>query len=441
MATRIPRRFRQLISLFSLLFGLIGASGSQAQSYQFFRVLGPGGQQSNVPIGQVALAGNGQVLAFNNASGGVFGGGASGAQLVALDLVSASFSLASTTAGGAPSANATAADRPALSADGRYIAFETNSATWTGGLAGVHLVRIDRQSREARLLNLTTAGSLPGATLSALGGLSADGRFAVFTSAAAQLVSGDPGNSNNSVFVRDAELGLSERIDLAVGGGAGNGGSFGELPSISADGRYVAFASTATNLVSPPPANIGTQRIWLRDRLTQSTRLLSVGPGGVDLTGAGNAALSADGRLLVFRSNAVASGTSQLWVRRLADSAAIEVPAASGGGRCDAARISNSGLVIARCRQSQPGLPSQVYAWSLQQPTQPLALLSGSDAGNTVPGNGASGASLALSADGRVIAFESDATDLVSGDSNAATDVFVYLDPSALDALFADGFE
>lgn len=441
MKRSVCRPFRRPLGLLALSIGLVCGSPAHAQSYEFFRVLGPGGQQSNVPIRQVALAGSGQVMAFNNASGGVFGGGASGAQLVALDLVTASFSLATTTAGGAPSANATAADRPALSADGRYIAFETNSATWTGGLAGVHLVRIDRHSREARLLNLTTLGSLPGATLSSLGGLSADGRFAVFVSAAAQLVSGDPGNNSNSVFVRDAELGISERIDLAVGGGAGNGGSFGELPSISADGRYVAFASTATNLVSLPPTTTGTLRIWLRDRLTQSTRLLSVGPGGVDLTGAGNAALSADGRLLVFRSNAAASGTSQLWVRRLADSAAIAVPAASGGGRCDVARISNSGLVVAQCRQSQPGLPSQVYAWSLQQPTQPLALLSGSDAGNTVPGNGTSGASLALSADGRVIAFESDATDLVGDDSNAATDLFVYLDPSVLDALFADGFE
>jgi hypothetical protein len=150
--------------------------------------------------------------------------------------------------------------------------------------------------------------------------------------------------------------------------------------------------------------------------------------------------ISPDGSLVVFGSAAGSASATQLWVRRLNQPAAVAVPAAAGMGICDSAQISNTGLVIAQCRRGV-GQPAQAYAWSLAQPALPPELISGSDAGNTVPGNGTSGVRVAISRDAAVFAFDSLASDLVTGDTNNASDVFVYALPAVLEGLFADGFE
>lgn len=427
-----------------LALSIAGLSAAQAQSFAFFRVEGPpavpggAGVQASNGTAQPSLSLDGRTLVFRVGSGSNLAGGAGGAQVLALSLSSGEIALVSTTAGGAASANGTVNDFPVASADGRFVAFETTSPTYTGGVAGVHVVRIDRSTRVAALVNVTSGGGLQAATTSRVGGISGDGRFVVFTSNAAGLVAGDPGLSTNAVFVRDVVAGTTQRIDVTPSGGPGNGGAFGERPTISRDGRFVAFASSASNLLGTPLS--GSQRIYLRDRQTGTTTQASVGPGGADLSGAGNPAISPDGTLVVFGSSAGGGSATQLWVRRLAQPAAVAVPAAAGMGICDTARISDAALVVAQCRRNG-GLPAQAYLWSLAQPATPPELISGSDAGNTVPGNGIAGARVAISADARVFAFDADASDLVVGDSNNATDSFVYAEVSIIDTLFADGFE
>lgn len=433
---------RQPLVCLALL--IAGASCAEAQSFAFFRVEGPPaspggpGVQANGGTAQPALSLDGRTLVFRVGSGSNLSGGASGVQVLALALSSGEISLVSSTAAGAASANGTTNDFPVASADGRYVAFETTSATYTGGAAGVHVVRIDRSTRQAALVNVTAAGSLPAGTTSRIGGISGDGRFVVFTSNAAGLVAGDPGTSTNGVFVRDLVAGTTQRIDLTPAGAPGNGGAFGERPTISRDGRFVAFASSAGNLLGTPLS--GSQRIYLRDRQSGTTVQASVGPGGADLSGARNPVISADGSSVVFGSGGTGATATQLWVRRLAQPAAVAVPAADGMGICDSARTSDGGLVVAQCRRDV-GQPAQAYAWSLAQPATPPELISGSDAGNTIPGNGIAGARVSVSADGRVFAFDADASDLIAGDSNNATDSFVYAELAILDTLFVDGFE
>ncbi|MFJ8623943.1 TolB family protein [Kitasatospora sp. NPDC093550] len=136
---------------------------------------------------------------------------------------------------------------------------------------------------------------------SAAGGLSADGRFAVFTSDAANLVPGDT-NGKSDVFVRDLWTGRTERVDTGPDHAQADGDSF--EATISGNGRYVAFSSSATNLA--PGANLGAEDVYVHDRWTGETRLVSTGkaPGAPQTQKvSGHPSISWDGRSIAYQSN------------------------------------------------------------------------------------------------------------------------------------------
>jgi hypothetical protein len=122
--------------------------------------------------------------------------------------------------------------------------------------------------------------------------LSADGRFVAFDSFATNLVPGDT-NNRRDVFVRDRQGGTTRRVSLGSGGAQGNGDSV--LPSISAGGRFVAFISGATNLV--PGDTNGFIDVFVRDRQAGTTERVSLGPDGVQGNGG-------DSRFVAFTSGA-----------------------------------------------------------------------------------------------------------------------------------------
>src|SRR6185295_7492640 len=130
--------------------------------------------------------------------------------------------------------------------------------------------------------------------------ISADGRFVVFESEATNLVGGDTNNLRD-IFVRDRQLGVTERVDVPTGGGEADATSY--TPSISADGRFVSFGSLATDLVGGDTN--GTGDVFLRDRQIGTTARVSVDSAGAQ----GNfvsddPVISADGRYVAFRSYA-----------------------------------------------------------------------------------------------------------------------------------------
>ncbi|MEG4625606.1 hypothetical protein Q5691_15130 [Microcoleus sp. w1-18aA5] len=150
-----------------------------------------------------------------------------------------------------------------------------------------------------------------GPSVSSYPSISSDGRFVVFGSPASNLVPGDT-NASSDVFVRDTLANTTTRVSVDSAGNQGN--NLSTEPSISANGRFVTFWSNATNLV--PGDTNNTNDIFVRDSLTDTTTRVSVDSAGNQGNKySGNPSISADGRFVAFHSratNLVSCSTSKL---------------------------------------------------------------------------------------------------------------------------------
>jgi Tol biopolymer transport system component len=188
-----------------------------------------------------------------------------------------------------------------VSADGRYVVFEATAGNLvlddTNGVADIFV--------RDRLLNITTRVSVndlgwQANNASTSPRISGDGRYVAFISLANNLVGTDT-NSTADVFVRDRLLGTTRRVSVATGGTQSNGSS--GSPAISADGRYVAFTSWANNLVSGD-TNTRTD-IFVHDRVLGATSRVSVnGAGAQGDADSDVPSLSGDGRYVAYASAA-----------------------------------------------------------------------------------------------------------------------------------------
>ena len=144
--------------------------------------------------------------------------------------------------------------------------------------------------------------------------LSADGRYVAFTSTASNLVPADT-NGVTDIFIYDRVTGQTTRESVGAGGVEANGASF--LPSISATGRYVVFGSSATNLVPGTSLSRGI-RVFVRDRQLGLTTRGDVTTEGVDIQGSEGPAISGDGRYVAvsgFATNPVVGSCRAVFVR------------------------------------------------------------------------------------------------------------------------------
>lgn len=262
--------------------------------------------------------------------------------------------------------------------------------------------------------------------------ISSDGRFVAFRSVANNLVPSDF-NGKPDVFVRDRQTARTERVSVATDGNEANGGSY--TAAISGDGRFVAFASHATNLV--PGDTNGRDDIFVRDRQMGTTERVNLGPNGVQADMVSDyPAISSDGRFVSFLSLAFSlipgdnNGQYDVFVRDRRTGTTARVSDGPGGvqgnGTCGGSAISAEGQYVAfDCLASNlvagdNNDASDVFVH--EQRTATTRLLSRSTGGQQ--GNGDS-FSPAISAAGRFVAFASNATNLVSGDNNGQVDVFL----------------
>ena len=202
------------------------------------------------------------------------------------------------------------ANYPQISADGRFIAFYSSSDdlvpddTNQSGDVFVH----DRQTGTTELVSVSSTGiqgnDISGVMLSSTAleiSISDDGRFVVFTSSATNFYDNDT-NSNNDIFVRDRQAGTTEIVSVSSDGVQGNLSS--ESPSISADGRYVLFTSISNNLVTDNTSD--HTNVYIRDRQSGTTHLVSTPSLWAPDSGAAyQGSISADGTTVVLTSFAV----------------------------------------------------------------------------------------------------------------------------------------
>jgi Tol biopolymer transport system component len=197
-------------------------------------------------------------------------------------------------------------DEPSISADGRYIAFSSEADNLsdddTDNRQDVFLR--DTQADTTTLISRASGEGAGGDADSREPSISADGRYVAFASNAENLISGDD-NNDTDVYVRDTQTGattLVSRQSAADGGALTDRGAY--EPSISADGRYVAFYSEADNLSSIDDDEVSD--VFVRDIQSETTTLVSrqaaADGGGAADDNSNEPSISADGRYVAFRS-------------------------------------------------------------------------------------------------------------------------------------------
>jgi len=328
---------------------------------------------------------------------------------------------------------------PVVSGDGQVVAFGSNA---------VNIVRQDFNNvYDTFVRDLSTGVSTrvsvatdgtPANAASYGAALSYDGRFVAFYSAARNLVPGDTNNASD-VFVHDRQTGTTSRVSVATDGTEANGPS--QNPQLSADGRWVTFSTTATNLA---PGAVGSKsKVLLHNRETATTTEVSVLPDGTSGTEDSRLpSISADGRYVGFISSDRQIVPSP---RFIAMNAYVRDMQSGTTVRVNATSQSSLGYAIPKVGTPVLVSPDGRYAtfftdtamvpedtnraadaYRIELATGSVTRVSVGAEG--VQGDKASGLTITgapMSADGRYVAFDSEATNLVPGDTNGVRDIFV----------------
>ncbi len=379
--------------------------------------------------------------------------------------------------------------KASISGDGRWVAFETTAPNVAGvTTAGTFNVFVwDRTAGSTTLVSAGVDGS--SANGDSWGpSISTDGRWIAFQSGASNLVHGDVDGAND-VFVWDGLTGVTSLVTVRMDGSPSNGHSFS--PSVSADGRWIAYQSTATNLADGNAYGNGV--IYLTDRTTGATTLVSAAAdGGSADESSQNPSISADGRWVAYESKAsnLATGDMDdkwdvfLWSRETGKTTFVSATgtgstfdnfgasALSDDGRSltytagiwddvfghhdvfSWDRVTGATSLVSAGLDHEPLIASS-FGSTISADGRWIAFTSGQQgpgyeewsqvfvtdrvAGRTsVVSVGLGGAqanyfsqSASISADGRWIAFASVASNLVEGDTDGAEDWFVARNPLA----------
>jgi Tol biopolymer transport system component len=281
-----------------------------------------------------------------------------------------------------------------ISAEGRYVLFESRATTLVSGFGSASFPQVYRKDLATGALDavsVTLTGGTPGAACQ-YSALSADGRYAVFGSGASNLIAGDT-NGKVDVFRRDILAGTTVRVPSGLQGEEPDDGS--ARPSLSQDGSFVAYLSSASNLVAGDTN--GALDVFITEVATGTTSRANVSSiGGLQTQGVENfipPAISADGRRVVF-----ASTSPELVPGETGFFQDIFMHDRIGGSTL---RVSNAYVGSQGNSDSpEPGFGSSA-----------TFLLSGRPIG--------------MSGDARFVVFPSVAWNLVVGDSNGVRDIFV----------------
>ena len=319
--------------------------------------------------------------------------------------------------------------------DGRYIIFssdatnlvpnDTNNSTDT--------FIYDRTNQTVELINIAPNNTEADAPVS-IGSISGNSRYITFASNASNLVANDT-NEQRDIFVYDRIEKTTERISVASDGTQAN--DLNLFNAISDDGRYVAFESMASNLVANDTN--GQRDIFIRDRIEKTTERINVTSDGTQANNHGSLhSISDDGRYITYCSNAnnlVANdtnGQSDVFVYDRVEKTTERISVASDGTQANGyshfGSISGDGRYVAfesaanNLVANDTNGQRDVFVYDRVEKTTERVNVA---IDNTAEPNGDS-YGVSISDDGRYIAFVSEADNLVVDDINERADIFVY---------------
>jgi Tol biopolymer transport system component len=363
----------------------------------------------------------------------------------------------SSNSSGTPSPGSTAAgarkiDRAEFAladADGSVVGYTGQPLDTTGMPANagafMNAILYSTSTGSKTLVSIDPSGTSAGNGITGALRMSADGRIVVFTSRATNLVPGItyPPGPLQQIFARDLITGITQLVSIdATGTSGANVDDVSDRFAVSANGRYVAFASKANNLV-PGIAYSGQHNVFVRDLVAGTTELISIGTDGVTEGCCGAHAslfsgISDDGRYVAFTSDAtnLVAGVSytpniaNVFLRDRMTASTQLISASEDGtqasnGFCNLQDFAtatcmtrDASAIVFSCRATNlisgpayPANPSDIYLW--RRATGTLSLVSRSFDGSEAADNGAFNA--VISADGRYVAFQSPAFNLVDG--------------------------
>lgn len=276
----------------------LSAQSSPSRGPQTYAVsVGEGGHRSNGPSYAAAISGSGRFVAFASRGSNLISGDDNGrADVFVKDTVSGALELISRSAAGEPGDHDS--ELPSVSANGRHVAFLSSASNLAPGFGWLSVYLHDRAAGSTIPVSRGPNGE-PANSVSGNPTVSGSGASVVFYSWASNLVPGDT-NGTMDTFVYDARREQIERVSVGVDGTQANGMSYPAWfhGSISSDGRFVAYVSSASNLVAGDDP--GTWDAYVFDRATRRTRRVSE-RDGIRIPGSSeNVVISPDGSVAAF---------------------------------------------------------------------------------------------------------------------------------------------
>jgi len=452
------------LALSLALSAALGFAGPAQADFLYGRLV-PQGTEPDGDSSEAGVSIDGRTVVFSSGASNWVTSSYNGDKAIAVDLDTGIVEIVSAT----PTGTVFRGESPVVSSDGRYVAFLSYGSTALG--PSWQVGRKDRQTGALETAS-SDASNQPASqgTNDEYVAISADGRYIVFDTASPNLI---PAGAGMQIFVKDMQTGAVEMASVRADGspsGSGaqqknaarnasaksgdstNGGGTCSFTShaLSADGRYVAM-TCGTAMV--PGASGG--QAYVRDLQTNTTELISRSASAASGSSAFayRVAISPNGRFVTFQNRsygglgyadgANAASNSGVYLRDRQAQATVAIPrpaviSADDYDSCSVSAISSIGTVLLQCRVNVGG--TRIAQAFLYVPGQGAEMLS-IGAGNQ-PGNAASGDSLAVNASGLSMAWESVASNIDPNDHNGKRDIFVLVDESVItDKIFADGFE
>ncbi|HEY6942791.1 hypothetical protein [Dokdonella sp.] len=421
-------------------------------AFIYARLVPGAGIEPNGTSTQVDMSSGGRTVVFASTANNWVGDTYNGTRAVAVDLDTGVVEAVSEVGG-----SVFRGESPVVSGDGRYVAFLTINPAYGPNW------QVLRKDRETGALELASAdaGGQPASTGTNDNtvSISADGRYVAFQTGASMTGmagraagSSVPAGSSGEIYVKDMATGQVEMASVMSNGGASGSNCSLEPHALSGNGRYLAMLCSA-----PMVAGATSGQAYVRDLQANTTELVSRSTSAASGSSAFayRPAISPGGRFVSFQNRSYgglgyADGASEtsnsglyLRDRQAGTTTAIPRPPimpSNAYDSCAVSAVSDIGSVVFHCNFAWTGVAAYPQVF-LYVPGAGMPEMLSTTAGGG-PGNGPAGDSLGVNASGLSMAWESSASDIDPDDVNGASDIFVLVEESVLsDVIFADAFE